>query len=137
MNGNFKLFFDYKLITIDNDKNNDWITISQDFSPGEHEFVIFYWYIRYNNNNKLNFYIENLEIIGIENNSFECQSCENLSYEDGNENCFFCQKDYYFDVQSNKCIKCKNDEFSISNNNNQNKCFKMNRFLKNFFMSII
>ena len=124
INGNFKLFFDYQILTNENDNNNDWITIYRDFSPGEHEFVIFYWYIRNNNNNKLKFYIENLEIIGIENNLFECKSCENLMSDDGNDNCNFCQKDYYFDVISNKCIKCENDEFSISNNHNLNKCYK-------------
>ena len=124
VNGNFKLYFDYEIITYENDKNTDWITVYQDFSPGEHEFVIFYWYIRNNNNNIFRFYIENLEIIGFENNSYECKSCENLTSDDENENCFSCEKDYYFDNKSNNCIKCQNDEFSISNNYNLNKCFK-------------
>lgn len=113
INGNLKIFLDYKVIKSDFDKNTDWDFIYHDFSPGEHELVFFYWYIKSYNNNNYKFYIEHFEIIGFDNPEKECNSCENSISDEGSEICYSCNMNFYFDNKSKSCIKCKDNEFSI------------------------
>ena len=120
-NGDFKFFFDYDYVTGDSEPDTPWRTIYHDFQPGEHEIVLFYWYLK-TTKQPLRFYIKSFEIIGIDDAAYKCEKCVNSVAPEGSDHCYSCQSNFYYDQQEEDCVKCPDTQFSIPNSFGGNSC---------------
>ena len=122
-NGDLSIYFDYELIQNENIENNfDWEYIIQDFNAGDHEIVFFYSYTKNINKKPLRFYIQQFEIIGLNQFSNTCEKCIDSISPEGSEKCFYCNINSYYDNKLENCIDCPFGEFF---NKDENKCIKI------------
>ena len=125
--GELKIYFDYNVINenrnnfIINEDNQNWKILYYDFNPGEHEIVIFFWYFKLTEE-PIKLFIQNLELIGINDGLSECIPCVNSISKKGSEKCFSCSYNHFFDEEKKECIQCPEGQFSLPNNNNKNEC---------------
>jgi hypothetical protein len=120
INGELKLYFDYKLMLIE--KNNNWQVIKKDFEKGNHEILISYFFKKVKDKN-LRLYISDFEIFGLEN--LKCNKCINSVSPEGSDKCYFCSQNFFYNLTSHKCEECSKDKFSLPDSSsciNKEKC---------------
>ena len=122
-NGDLSIYFDYELIeNVNIDNNFEWEYIIKDFNAGEHEIVFFYSYMKNLNKKPLRLYINQFEIIGLNQVSFTCEKCINSVSPEGSEKCFYCDINSFYDNQLEICFDCPVGEFFSKE---ENKCVKI------------
>lgn len=112
-NGEFKILFDFEPIVEDNELNTSWKTILHEFESGKHEIVFFYTYNKTSQTNNLKFYIKSFEILGIDDAAYECKQCINSVAPEGSNKCISCSVNHYYDIHSQKCLECSQEQYSI------------------------
>ena len=124
-NGEFKILFDFEPIIEDNDLDTSWKTISYEFESGKHEIVFFYTYNKTSQTSNLKFYIKSFEILGIDDAAYECKQCINSVAPEGSNKCISCSVNHYYDIHSQKCLECSQEQFSVpSISNYANNCLQ-------------
>ena len=124
LNGELSIFFDFELIEInyEKDNNSEWKALYLDFDIGEHEIVFFYSYEKIENKMPLRFYITNFILIGLEDGIYECEKCINSVSPEGSDRCYSCDIKAYYDYNKKECVLCPQGEIF---NENEKKCTKM------------
>jgi hypothetical protein len=123
-NGMFFLFYDYDLILKDDELNSEWKIYSKEILPGDHNlvWVYEYWSDSSNSNKEqMKLQLESLEITGIDDTSYDCQTCVDGISNEGSEKCYKCGLNTYF--QNSECIKCSDDKFSFANSLESKSCY--------------
>jgi hypothetical protein len=125
--GEVKIYLDYNVINenpnnfINYEDNSNWKILYYDFNPGDHDLVIFFWFFKLTDE-PIKLFIQNLELIGINDGLSECLPCVNSISQKGSERCYSCDYNYYFDTEKKECIQCPEGQYSLPNNNNKNEC---------------